>query len=139
VTTIGSPAEVSGYIVTEGAEAVLVPLPATDAVGLAAADDTADTTAVEVEPERLDSPEVIAADTEETEADTSCRRSSGVASTPVSARRGRRRSILPITTGLELDERQQRGLGIYTTGIEGPTTSKSELAELTDGLGESST
>jgi hypothetical protein len=100
VTTIGSPAEVSGYIVTEGAAAVVVPLPAAEAVGLAAADDTAETTAVEVEPERLASPEVIAADTEETEADTSCLRSSGDASTPVSASRGRRRSILPIITGL---------------------------------------
>jgi hypothetical protein len=79
LTMIGSPAEVSGYMVTDGGAAELVP-----AVPVAVEGATADTL------EAISVADVaIAVEAEETE-EASCRLSRGEAMTPVKASSGRR-------------------------------------------------
>lgn len=84
MTTIGSPFEVSGYIVTLGAAAV--PLPLVEALGLAGATDPVAVDAAEATEATADVAEEASPIADEAEA--SCRGRSGDATTPVMARKG---------------------------------------------------
>ena len=87
-TTIGSPFEVSGYIVTLGAAAVT--FPTVEALALAGEADSVAVEGAEATEASAEVAEEASPIADETEAEASCRGRSGDATTPVMARRGRR-------------------------------------------------
>jgi hypothetical protein len=100
-TTIGSPFEVSGYIVTLGAAAVALPL--TEVLEMAGEAEPVAVEGVEATEATADVAEVASPIADETEA--SCRGRSGDATTPLMARRGRSwTSIVQMLLPLENEE-----------------------------------
>jgi len=86
-TTIGSPFEVSGYMVTLGAAAVA--FPTVDALALAGEADPVAVDGAEATETMADVAEEASPIADETEAEASCRGRSGDATTPLMASRGR--------------------------------------------------
>jgi hypothetical protein len=88
LTTMGSPFEVSGYIVTLGAAAVA--FPTAEALALAGGTEPVAVDGAEATEASADVAEVASPIADETEAEASCRGRSGDATTPEMARNGRR-------------------------------------------------